>query len=746
MRQTLKTGCAKFGATLDSETCEYITGLATELLADHKEAEGAEADLIENTGPLLEAQGLATKQVTSLCKAIARGVFLPSASKKKENQSPAAWLGAQSPSQSAGSASPSEPAKAKSSAKDQVICHCESLILMYMGGSGRLLDDTMFELIRGHRYGIVGHNGSGKTTLMQRLADGAIEELKHLKIVHVYHELLEAKGGKDQSATALAYACEELGVDYSGGGVIEEEEGVAAAHRLLETVGFTASQKSKQLRELSGGWRMRLLLACAVSRQADILLLDEPTNHLDTEAMRWLVEYLTRSVKGATAMIISHDPSFLDEVCTDIVHFDNLKLQYYVGNFSSFRTQVAMHDDEEAEAVLWVRSKEIAKAEGADQRRSKADDALPKSKIDPNALRMQFPIPGKPDGVSGLSKPVIELRNVNFQYGGASGYVLQNLWAKVSLSSRVAVIGPNGAGKSTLLSLICGELRPSPGKDDVVGEVVRHRNLRVAYVAQHHMFHLGEHEKLTPVEYMQVRFQKGYDDELQKRLMSVGSEEEEQRLEQLAKKYGKYGKRVAAVNNRMKRGKDYVYEVAWEGLQEKANTYETIPKLRQLGVERLAAALDARIAAMEDGTNDRSLQRGSIVKHFANFGLDEDLIARRMVSNLSGGQKSKLMIGAAFWTKPHIVLFDEPTNYLDFEAVEALGQALRSFRGGVVVVSHNDEFLAAVGTEIWTICETRLHQVNSDGTLQPPEEGPTTTGNVAKKKEGSNKFQPPDRR
>merc|ERR1712066_623697 len=79
------------------------------------------------------------------------------------------------------------------------------------------------------------------------------------------------------------------------------------------------------------------------------------------------------------------------------------------------------------------------------------------------------------------------------------------------------------------------------------------------------------------------------------------------------------------------------------------------------------------------------------------------MVAQRSIGNFSGGQKSKLMIGAAFWARPHVVCLDEPTNFLDFETVAALSRALRNFRGGVVIVSHNEDFLASICNEIWSV-------------------------------------------
>lgn len=673
VRSTLRAGWAKFGAPeLDDATSEYIGGMASAILSDARSPEEGEEELLDQLGPLLREQSLKEKQVVALVKALARCAFPP----RRAN---------------AGSATLAATGAAKRSAGDAVLCHCKDLILMYLGSTRLLLKDTTFELLRGHRYGVVGSNGAGKTTLMERIAAGAIEQLarSELRFVHIRHETLDEEA--DPLMPALDFVRRAAG-----------EDGDAEA--ALDEVGFDAKLRLRRIRELSGGWRVRLLLATAVVQCADVLLLDEPTNHLDAEAVRWLVCYVTQERPDATCLIVSHDAPFLDKVCTDIIHFDECQLKYYAGNFSSFQDQASLHDEEDVRAVLQVRDKE-------EDRPARTVHA---SKENDSAFRMFFPIPGKVEGIATSKKTVIEVKDASYRYPGKDEFVLQHVNSKITLASRVAIIGPNGAGKSTFVSLLCGETRPSPDEKSNVGEVNRHRTLRLAYIAQSQMFHLGEFAQCTVVEYIQLRFRNGYDEALQKRLTAPPSEQEASKLVALAAKYGKYGKRIEAVVSRTKRGKEWRYEVAWEGLSEKQNTFEPISRLRQLGVERLATALDERLASVQSGVDERPLTRREIIKHFEGFGLSEEMVAQRSISTFSGGQRSKLMIGAAFWTKPHIVCLDEPTNFLDFETVEALARALRTFRGGVVVVSHNEDFLASICNEIWSIRDRQMVVVRAD--------------------------------
>jgi len=267
------------------------------------------------------------------------------------------------------------------------------------------------------------------------------------------------------------------------------------------------------------------------------------------------------------------------------------------------------------------------------------------------------------------------------------------------------------------MSIIAGELQPCAiSGHEVIGELWKHRSLRLAYIAQQHMFHLSEFLKCTPMEYIQLRFRNGYDEEAQQRLTLPQSPEEAELRQDLARKYGKRGKEVEQLLSRQKKGKDIAYEVKWKELDDpKQNTYETLSKLRLLGVERMAAALDERLACAAAGTQLRPLTTREIVKHLEPFGLTEDMTCRRSISMLSAGQKSKLMLGASFWTKPHIVCLDEPTNYLDVETVEALSRALKHFRGGCVVITHNENFIDDVCEEVWDVADGRVTVRRKDG-------------------------------
>jgi len=171
---------------------------------------------------------------------------------------------------------------------------------------------------------------------------------------------------------------------------------------------------------------------------------------------------------------------------------------------------------------------------------------------------------------------------------------------------------------------------------------------------------------------------------------------------ELAKKMGKYGNMVETLISRCKQGNKILYEVKWEGLDDaKQNTMEPREKLQKMGLDKVCIACDERLASVAAGLDSRPLTRREIVKHVEAFGIDEEMCCNRQIRGFSSGQKVRLSLAAMFWTKPHVILLDEPTNYLDVETVEALSKGIKIFRGGVVMISPVQEFADKLCNEQW---------------------------------------------
>ena len=192
-------------------------------------------------------------------------------------------------------------------------------------GGMLLLSHTNLRLLKGHRYGLCGRNGAGKSTLMRSIAEGKLEGFPskdELKTCFVEHNQ-----GEDADLSILEFISKDPELAATGRERISE---------VLNEVGFTAGPEGRQQQKvgsLSGGWKMKLALARAMLMGADVLLLDEPTNHLDVSNVKWLQEYLQKHTE-ITSLIVSHDSGFLDEVCTDIYHYEGKKLVCYQGNLA----------------------------------------------------------------------------------------------------------------------------------------------------------------------------------------------------------------------------------------------------------------------------------------------------------------------------------------------------------------------------------------------------------------------------
>lgn len=270
-------------------------------------------------------------------------------------------------------------------------------------------------------------------------------------------------------------------------GIYEELRAIGAdaaepkARRILAGLGFTAEMQDRATKNFSGGWRMRVSLARALYMEPTLLMLDEPTNHLDLNAVIWLDNYLQGWKK--TLLVVSHDQSFLDNVCTDIIHLDMEKLFYYKGNYSMFKKMLTQKRKEQIKEYekQEKRLKEL-KASGQSKKAAekKQKEVLTK-KQEKNRAKLQkneeetnsqvelmqrprdyivkFSFPEPPP----LQPPILGLHNVYFGYDPKKP-LFKRLDFGIDMESRVAIVGPNGVGKSTFLKLLIGELSPQQGE------------------------------------------------------------------------------------------------------------------------------------------------------------------------------------------------------------------------------------------------------------------------------------------
>ena len=382
-------------------------------------------------------------------------------------------------------------------------------------GGMLLLSHTNLRLLKGHRYGLCGRNGAGKSTLMRSIAEGKLEGFPskdELKTCFVEHNQ-----GEDAELTILEFISKDPELASQG------RDRISA---ILSEVGFTAGVEGRQshsVGSLSGGWKMKLALARAMLMGADVLLLDEPTNHLDVTNVKWLQEYLKQHTE-ITSLIVSHDSGFLDEVCTDIYHFEQKKLVCYPGNLAAF-----------------VKVKPEAKSYYT---------------LSASQIQFKFPPPGILSGVKSNTRSIIRMTGCNYTYPGASQPSLIDASCQLTLSSRVAIIGGNGAGKSTLIKLLTGETIPQKGK------VEKHPNLRIGYIKQHALEHVEMHMEKTPNQYLQWRYANGDDREvLMKQTRILTDEDRAQMNKYVDLGDGRGERRVENLMGRQKYKKTFQYEV-----------------------------------------------------------------------------------------------------------------------------------------------------------------------------------------
>jgi len=478
-------------------------------------------------------------------------------------------------------------------------------------GGMLLLSHTNLRLLKGHRYGLCGRNGAGKSTLMRSISEGKLEGFPSPDEVRTC--FVEHNQGEDADISILEYCLKDPKL---------APEGRDRISAVLEEVGFTSGPDGRQSDEvgsLSGGWKMKLALARAMLLRADVLLLDEPTNHLDAGNVKWLEEYLKKHTE-ITSLIVSHDSGFLDEVCTDIYHYENKKLVLYKGNLAAF-----------------VRVKPEAKSYYT---------------LSNSNAQWKFPPPGILTGVKSNTRAILRMTNCTFTYPKAAKPSLQDVSCHLSLSSRVAIIGPNGAGKSTLIKILTGEIIPQEGK------VEKHPNLRIGYIKQHALEHVEMHMEKTPNQYLQWRYANGDDREVLMKATRVMTEEDKAQMEKpIDLGDGKGDRFVEALIGRQKYQKSFQYEVKWKNMLPKYNTMISRETLLKLGFFKLVQEFDDHESSRE-GLGYRILEPKVISKHFEDLGMDPEIANHNQISGLSGGQKVKVVLAGALWNNPYGPILD----------------------------------------------------------------------------------------
>ena len=396
-------------------------------------------------------------------------------------------------------------------------------------GDRTLFADASFQLNPGERYGLVGANGSGKTTLLSILSgdtepsEGTVSIPKSLRLGVLRQDQFLYEDQQILSVTLM-------GNPELWNAMVEKEKILAAAHEhfdgdrfseleetvqrldgytaearaatILEGLGIPAEVHHQPLSTLSGGFKLRVLLAQVLAGAPDVLLLDEPTNHLDILSIRWLEKFL-QDYQGPV-VVISHDHRFLDNVATRILDVDYETVTLYPGNYTEFVVN-KREERERREKDIESRQKEIAEQQKFVDRfrakASKARQAQSRLRLIEKKSSELVELPGssrryprfrfQQHRASG--REVLKVRGVRKSYG--DNEVLHGVDLDVARGDRLVIMGPNGIGKSTLLKIVMGEVAADSGSVEWGYEAAP------GYFAQDHHEQLGE-ENRTAEEWL----------------------------------------------------------------------------------------------------------------------------------------------------------------------------------------------------------------------------------------------------
>ncbi|KAL1963900.1 hypothetical protein VTN77DRAFT_7706 [Rasamsonia byssochlamydoides] len=508
------------------------------------------------------------------------------------------------------------------------------------------------------RSGARGLQARKELKIVEAKVAASLEQLNHTRAE------IDAESTRVETQ-ATVNLLEDLQSQYETMKVVDIEQ---QARRVLLGLGFKEDMLQKPFLTLSGGWRMRCMLAGILIQNPDIMILDEPTNFLDLLGVIWLENYLKqlRQSSETTLVLVSHDRDFVNAVCEELVILRDRSLSYFRGNLSAYEANF------QAQKLYWSRMKDaqerqiahmeatirenikIGKKTGDDgklrmakSRQKKIDDRMGvqvsatggRFKLNRDLVgfhekaRAEIEVPQDEKGVTiafpdapdlRFPGPLISLEGIVFRYKRNDAPVLNGVDLVIHLGDRVGIMGLNGCGKSTLLQLLTGSMEPSQGK------ITRHPRLKVGYYAQN----------------------------------SAGDLQRQGRAE---------------------------------------------PKL---------TALSLMMREVEGQLNE-----GALRAHLSSLGLSGRTASDVPVCRLSGGQLVRLALAKILWNPPHLLVLDEITTHLDFYTVTALASALSTFSGAILIVSH-DRFLVRSVIEGKREPDARLDEDFEAADEEPDESQP----------------------
>lgn len=398
-------------------------------------------------------------------------------------------------------------------------------------GGNYLFKDIDWFVKPRERIGLIGKNGAGKSTLLKLIMgqydvrEGSINKAGGVNLGYLSQDMISEDGdqtilehAKQAYARAL-FVQEELEKLYALMETDSSEENIQKmadyqeefdaldgynmdnkTAEILEGLGFKTADLDRPMKEFSGGWRMRVVLAKMLLEEPDIMLMDEPTNHLDLPSIEWLESYLSNY--PGSVIIVSHDREFLNKMITKTAELSGKKLYLWDGNYDFFLKAKVERDDlisrQAANQEQYIKEQEKfinrfkAKASKAKavQSRVKMVDKIERIEVieeDKSNLKIDFKV-GKQSG-----KVVMELNGITQGFGAEN--LFENVSREIVRGDKIALIGANGTGKSTFLSIIADEL-------EYTGTRKQGHNVEPSFYAQHQLESLHmEYEILEELQY-----------------------------------------------------------------------------------------------------------------------------------------------------------------------------------------------------------------------------------------------------